>query len=132
MIKKGNSIRKRQFRKKYDILYLGDNMNLSKSKYCNAFQCKKMLWLLKNKPEEAEELGNESVFSNGTQVGQVAKGLLGDYIDIEFNQDLSHMIEDTKKAIAENTKANITEASFLYKNNFCSVDILRKNGNSYD
>ena len=30
-------------------------MKLSKSKYCNAIQCKKMLWLLNNKPEEKGE-----------------------------------------------------------------------------
>ena len=35
-------------------------MYLSKSKYCNAVQCKKMLWLNEYKPEEKESL-NESV-----------------------------------------------------------------------
>ena len=107
-------------------------MNLSKSKYCNAFQCMKMLWLYQNKPEEAEELDNEAVFTNGNLVGQKAKGLFGDYIDIEYNPNLSQMIEDTKKAINENKNAIITEASFLYDHNFCSVDILKKKDNSYE
>ena len=31
-------------------------MYLSKSKYCNAVQCKKMLWLNEYKPEEKESL----------------------------------------------------------------------------
>ena len=30
-------------------------MNLSKTKYCNGIQCKKMLWLLENKPEVKDE-----------------------------------------------------------------------------
>ena len=107
-------------------------MNLSKSRYCNAFQCKKMLWLYQNKPEVAEEQDNEAVFTNGNLVGQKAKGLFGDYIDIEFNPNLTQMIEDTKKAIEENKNAIITEASFLYNHNFCSVDILKKTGNSYE
>ena len=31
-------------------------MNLSKSKYCNAVQCKKILWLNKYKSEVKEEI----------------------------------------------------------------------------
>ena len=46
----------------YVIIYIGDNMNLSKSKYCNGLQCKKMLWLDKYKPEEKEEM--EMMFMN--------------------------------------------------------------------
>ncbi|MBR3661439.1 MAG: DUF2779 domain-containing protein [Bacilli bacterium] len=37
------------------------------------------------------------------------------------------MIDDTKKAL-EKDNIVICEASFLYKNNFCSVDILEKKG----
>ncbi len=107
-------------------------MNLSKSKYCEAVQCKKMLWLETNKPEEAGEISNQAVLDNGTEVGILAKQLFGDYIDIEFHENLSQMIEDTKKAIEENENANITEASFDYNHNFCSVDILRKRGKKYE
>lgn len=107
-------------------------MNLSKSKYCNAFQCLKMLWLMKYKPEEAKNVSNDSVLENGTEVGEVAKKLFGDYIDIPFNKDYKIMIDDTKKAIDNNDLCNITEASFSYLNNFCSVDILKKNHNHYE
>ena len=107
-------------------------MNLSKSKYCQGIQCKKILWLNKYKPEEKSELNNESVLENGTKVGEIAKCLFGDYIDIKFNEDLSIMIEDTKKAINNNKNAIITEASFDYNNNFCSVDILIKKDNNYE
>ena len=44
-------------------------MNLSKSLYCKAIQCNKMLWLEKNHPEEKGEIDNESVLDNGTEVG---------------------------------------------------------------
>ena len=66
-------------------------MNLSKSKYCNAFQCMKMLWLYKNKPDVIESVDNSSVLENGKEVGDVAKTLFGDYIDIQYG-DLSKMI----------------------------------------
>ena len=106
-------------------------MNLSKSLYCNAIQCNKMLWLSKNCPEEQEEVSNESVLDNGTEVGIVAKDLFGPSIDIEFNNNLNIMIEDTKKAL-EQDKIVITEASFNYNNNFCSVDLLKKDNNNYE
>ena len=106
-------------------------MNLSKSKYCNAFQCMKMLWLYKNKPDVIESVDNSSVLENGKEVGDVAKTLFGDYIDIQYG-DLSKMINDTLDAISNNEVCNICEASFNYNNNFCSVDILRKNKDNYE
>lgn len=107
-------------------------MNLSKSRYCNAYQCLKMLWLDINKPDEKVDISNESVLDNGTEVGVLAKGLFGKYIDIEFNSNLNHMIEDTNKAILKNKSAIICEASFIYNNNFCSVDILKKENDKYE
>lgn len=107
-------------------------MNLSKSIYCQGIQCEKLLWLNKFKPEFKEDIDNESVLENGTRVGELAKSLFGSYIDIEFNEDLSQMIKDTKKVIDENKNAIITEASFDYQNNFCSVDILIKKDNEYE
>ena len=59
-------------------------MYLSKSKYCNAVQCNKMLWLDKFCPLEKEDISNTSVLDNGSEVGELAKGLFGDYIDIDI------------------------------------------------
>ena len=103
-------------------------MELSKSRYCEAVQCKKMLWLDDNKSEEKQEVSNDSVLDNGTEVGELAKNLFGKYVNISFNTDLNKMVIETKEALKkENTI--ITEASFKYLNNFCSVDILKKIGN---
>ena len=99
-------------------------INLSKSKYCKAKQCNKILWLDKNKPEEATDIGNESALENGTKVGEIAKNYFGEYTNIEFNKDLSKMIYDTKMQL-KNKPNIITEASFNFDNNFCSVDILK-------
>ena len=100
-------------------------MYLSKSKYCSAFQCNKILWLDKYRSEMKEESTNDSVLDNGTEVGIIAKDLFGSHIDIEFSENLEDMINDTKKAML-NDKVVITEASFSINNNFCSVDILIK------
>jgi len=100
------------------------NINLSKSRYCIGVQCKKMLWMDQYKPEEKMEVDKESVFKTGKEVGQYAKGIFGEYIDIEFDFEKSKMINATKEAL-KNKPNNITEASFEYKGGFCSVDILK-------
>ncbi len=97
---------------------------LSKSKYCKAIQCNKLLWLDKYKPEVAVQTARDMVLENGTKVGELARGLFGDYINIDFNKDLNVMIEETLKSL-KNKPNIITEASFNYENNFCSVDILK-------
>lgn len=106
-------------------------MNLSKSKYCKGVQCPKILWLEKNMPEVAEVVDNSSVLDNGTRVGELAKELFGFHFDVSFNEDLNEMIKDTK-ALLFNNKVIITEASFNYDNNFCSVDILKKDNDNYE
>ena len=100
-----------------------DNVHLSKSKYCRAKQCNKILWMDKYKPEEKEATGNENVLKNGTEVGEIAKGLFGKHTNIEYNTDLTKMLSDTETALKDAPNV-ITEASFKYDNNFCSVDIL--------
>lgn len=103
-----------------------NNLYLSKSRYCKAVQCKKIIWLKKYKPEYAIQKAKDTVLNNGTAVGQLAKGLFGKYEDIEFNENLDIMIKQTQEQL--NNKPNIiTEASFNYNNNFCSVDILKNN-----
>lgn len=106
-------------------------MNLSKSKYCSGIQCKKILWLDKNNPDVKVDVLNDSVLDNGTEVGELAKQLFGEYIDIKFDTNLDNMINETNNALKNNT-CIITEASFNYNNNFCSVDILKKNNNDFE
>lgn len=99
---------------------------LSKSKYCKLVQCPKILWMNKYKSDVAVPTAREAVLANGTAVGELARNLFGDYTNIEFNTDLNIMVEDTKKML-KNKPNIITEASFNYDNNFCSVDILKNN-----
>ena len=101
-----------------------NNVNLSKSKYCSAKACFKKLWMSKYKKGEAVQKGRDAIFKNGTKVGQFAKGIFGKYEDLEYNEDLNVMIEKTKQ-LMEYKPNIITEASFIYDNNFCSVDILK-------
>ena len=100
-----------------------NKLNLSKSRYCSAVQCEKILWLSQNKPELLPD-EDKTVFEKGRQVGELAKGLFGSYEDVTTNTDFSTRLDETERLLQN--KANIiTEASFSFNGNFCSVDILK-------
>ena len=105
--------------------------NLSKSRYCEGFQCLKILWLNKNKPEVAEEQDNEALFKQGAEVGELARGLFGEYKIIEFDQGFANMIKETEEEIKKGTEI-IAEATFSFENNFCMVDILKNDDGVLD
>ena len=101
-----------------------NNIFLSKSSYCKCVQCEKILWFDKFKKNKSQEDKNEAVFKTGREVGEVAKGLLGDYVDIPSDEDINLRIQKTQQFMQKKPNV-ITEASFIYDNNFCSVDILK-------
>lgn len=103
---------------------------LSKSKYCGLWQCPKIAWLKKYKPEELTI--DESTLSRmeaGNEVGDLAMGLFGDFVEVTaYNGnklDLSQMIAATKAEMEKGTPV-ICEASFQYNGLYCAVDILKK------
>ena len=104
---------------------------LSKSRYCKCVQCEKILWLSKYQPECAVVADKEAIFENGRIVGELAKGLFGDYEDVKFDRNLSSMIDKTME-LMEDKPNIITEASFSFDNNFCSVDILKNDADGVE
>ena len=72
------------------------NIHLSKSSYCSCVQCEKILWLEKFKKEASQEERNESVFENGKIVGNLAKGLFGDYVEVPFDTDIEKRLSRTQ------------------------------------
>ena len=97
---------------------------LSKSSYCKCVQCEKIFWLNKYKKETAVVENNESILEKGRQVGELAKSLFGDYEDVPFDKHINERLINTEKLLKEKPNV-ITEASFRYNNNFCSVDVLK-------
>ena len=60
-------------------------LHLSKSKYCAAVQCPKMLWLKRNMPEEFDDsVLNPTRLDQGSAVGDLAMGLFGDFREVPF------------------------------------------------
>lgn len=101
---------------------------LSKSKFCNAVQCPKMLWMRERMPWEDDSAAiNQTVLENGNRVGDLARGLMGLFFEVPFG-DPDEMVQMTERLIEAGTPA-ITEASFSYEGCFCSVDILKNLGN---
>ena len=109
---------------------------LSKSKYAKYCQCPKCLWMSVYKPEEEViDPQSEARFENGTEVGDWAMSLLGDFIDVTTTKedgklDLKAMIQKTQELMAKGTE-NICEASFSYDGNYCAVDILHKTNDGW-
>ena len=108
---------------------------LSKSKYCGLWQCPKIAWLRKYKPDEVTI--DESVLSrmgNGNIVGDLAMGLFGDFVEVTSYDgdklDLSAMISKTNDEMRKGTQV-ICEASFDYNGLYCAVDILRKENDGW-
>lgn len=104
---------------------------LSKSRYTLSCQCPKALWLRTYKPEvETVDAGVEARFESGNEVGDLAMGLFGPFVEVTTKRedgslDLQSMINKTKDEMAKGTEV-ICEASFTFDNNYCAVDILRK------
>ncbi|MDD6400213.1 MAG: DUF2779 domain-containing protein, partial [Lachnospiraceae bacterium] len=110
---------------------MGTKIGLSKSKYCKGIQCPKILWMEKNKPEEAEDILPYTILSNGNRVGELAREYFGEYALVEYDRNVLNMCEATKQYLSAG-KANIAEASFTIDGLYCAVDILHKNGDGWD
>lgn len=108
---------------------------LSKSKYCGLWQCPKIAWMAKYKPEEVVlDPKVKTRLDAGNVVGDLAMGLFGDFVEVTaYNGeklDLTKMIENTKTEMAKGTNV-ICEASFQYNGLYCAVDILKKENGGY-
>ncbi len=104
-------------------------LNLSKSKYCDLWQCPKITWLKTYKPEaEQSDDSAEARMEDGREVGELARGLFGEYADVSEHTgdrlDLEKMIANTRAEMERGTPV-ICEASFCWEGLFCSVDLLR-------
>ena len=109
--------------------------NFSKSKYCGLWQCPKIAWLRKYKPDEITVDGSVLArMEAGNVVGDLAMGLFGDFVEVTAykgeNIDLSKMIENTKAEMAKGSPV-ICEASFDFNGLYCAVDILKKENDGW-
>jgi len=97
---------------------------LSKSKYLNGLQCPKLLWLEINDPKSLPQidLSTQFIFDQGHLVGELAKKLYPEGIDVPAGDFMSN-IAATKKLI--NERKLLFEAGILAGRIYSRVDILR-------
>ncbi|MBQ3254008.1 MAG: DUF2779 domain-containing protein [Acholeplasmatales bacterium] len=110
---------------------------ISKSKYVSFIECPKRYYLsVHHKELESISENTKKRLESGSYIGDLAMNLFGDYIDVTTIDNngklmLDEMIKKTQYEINNNTK-NICEASFLYEDLYCAVDILHKTDLGYE
>jgi len=110
---------------------------LTKSRYMQALQCPKLLWLAVNKPEEGEEVdeATQHRFDVGHRVGEYARMRFeGGVLIEEDHMHLSEAVKSTKAAV-EKGVPSIFEATEKYDTVLCRADILErvsKKGKTWD
>ena len=108
-----------------------DRIFLSKSRYCQCVQCENILWLSEYKKDYRKKENNDAILEAGRQVGELAKGLFGDYEDVPVDETIKVRLAKTDELL-QNKPNVIAEASFSYNNNFCSVDVLKNDSDGVE
>jgi len=99
---------------------------LSKSRFTSGLQCHRQLWWRVHEPASPElmpDAARQTVFDNGTRVGEVARGYVpgGVLIDLPYT-NYDGKLGATQEALASGVPA-IYEASFVADHVFVAVDI---------
>ncbi|MBF4482339.1 DUF2779 domain-containing protein [Dehalococcoides mccartyi] len=96
---------------------------LSKSKYLNGLQCQKYLWLLFNAKDKVPQPDDSTqhVFDEGHRIGELAKRLFPDGIDIP-SDDFIGNLNKTREALQ--AKRPLFEPGFYIDGYFSRLDIL--------
>lgn len=98
-------------------------MILSKSKYLNGLQCPRFLWNSFNDPSKIPEstLFDEYKFEQGNEIGQIAKKLFPEGIDIP-EDPIKENLKKTQELLPK--RKILFEAAIPYENIYSRADIL--------
>ncbi len=107
------------------------NPILTKSKYILGLECPKHLWITLNQPEKIKKVSvaEEFRFREGNKVGEFAKTLFSDGIDLPVENYLENL-QQTKEAMTKGKP--LFEAGFAFENCFSRADILVPVGEEWD
>ena len=100
------------------------NIRISKTKYLNGLQCKKLLWHIYNAPDlipEPDE-NTQAVFEQGHLVGDYAKKLFPSGIEVDHTRTFEDGLTQTRELISK--RVPIFEAALSYKHCYARADVL--------
>ncbi len=107
---------------------------ISKSKYLTGLQCAKLLWHHFHKKDAFGEtdLALQAVFDQGTAVGEMAKRVFPDGIEVEGEYtDYDALVRNTRRLLGK--RKPLFEAALQYRHGYARVDILLPAGrNEWD
>jgi hypothetical protein len=112
---------------------LSGNAGLSKSLVLKGIQCPKALYLAKNPPafELPPQPDLEAKFQLGNEVGLLAQQLFPGGTEVPFHGlSVSQQVEQTRQLMGAGAQV-IYEASFAFDGIFVKIDILVKDGDSW-
>lgn len=110
---------------------------ISKSSFVKYTKCNKYLWLHLFKKDEEEPLDaiDKTAIEDGNLVGELARSYFDNTKNVSKVDEngvpiYSEQIKLTKEALNKNANC-IAEASFMYEDLFCAVDLLKKDNEGY-
>lgn len=97
---------------------------LSKSKYLAGLQCQKLLWFHYNAKKEipAYDDQTQAIFDQGHAVGELAKKLFPDGIDVTWDQPLAQVVSQSNELLQK--RKPLFEAGFMFDGTYARVDVL--------
>jgi hypothetical protein len=104
-------------------------MLLSKSKFLQGHQCKKLLWYACNASDQLPETdaAQQAIFDQGKQVGALAKSLYPGGIEIGAGvSDFEQVLQNSQEAAK--ARKPLFEAGFVYNGGLARADILNPAG----
>ena len=100
---------------------------LSKSRILSGIQCPKRLFLEVHSPELMEESdGMAGRISWGYQIGDAARHLYPNGRLIEYQDDLSHALKETRMLLSGRVEGPFFEATFVHSNVLVRTDIFNR------
>ena len=113
-------------------------MAITKTDFMRGMQCPKMLWLDKHKPNlKVIPPEVQQRLDAGNDFGDRAMAMFGEYEEMTVYRpgttipDTKAMAVKTAEHLEKGTPV-ICEAAFIYYNNYCAADILRRTETGYD
>jgi len=104
------------------------NVRISKTKYLNGLQCKKLRWYIYNEPEAIPEPdeATQAIFAQGHLVGDYAKKLFPKGVEVDHTGSFEEGLRSTRELILK--RVPIFEAALTYKRCYARADILEPVG----